>query len=85
VGAERDEVRKAERRLGAAGLHRIEQEPDAILGQERSAVAEDEPFAELGHRLDVTALRRDRELVDRVAVAPGRIVLRGKCYSGRHD
>jgi hypothetical protein len=84
MGAERHEVGKVEGRFRVAGADRIQKELRAILGHLRGSVADDEPLAELGHRLDVTTLRRDRELVDRITMPTCRIVLRGNCYSANH-
>jgi hypothetical protein len=81
---ERDEIRKAKRRLGVARLDGLEQELRAVFGHLGRAIAKDEALAELCHRLDITAVCRDRELVDGLAMPAGRIVLCGNRYSATH-
>ena len=71
--------RQAQRGVGVAGLGRVEQQLRAFLRQQRRAIADHEPLAELGHGFDVAALRGARKRVDGVVVAAGAIVL---CHEG---
>jgi hypothetical protein len=85
MGPERHEIGEPKRRFGITGFDRIEKQLRAVLGHLRGSVADDEPFAELGHRLDIAALGRGRQLVDCFAVSTRSIVLRGNGHSTRHQ
>ena len=68
-----DDARSADhgqpvRGLGAAHLHRIAEQADALPPQARRPIADDDPLGELRHRLRVAALSRVRKLVDRLVV-----------------
>ena len=64
-------------RLGVAALRGVEQQTRAVLRQQRPLVADDEPLAELRHRVEIAVLRGARQRVDRVVVAAREIVLGG--------
>ncbi len=73
-----DDARSADhgkpvRGLGAAHLHGIAEQADALPPQARRAIADDDALRELRHRLRVAALRGVRKLVDRLVVTTVRI------------
>ncbi len=70
-----DEDRKGTGRLAAAEPGGIGQEARAVGGEMRGPVADQQPFAETSHRLDIAALGRPREHVDRIVVPAARIVV----------
>ena len=84
VRAERRHRREPQRGFGVAGLRGVEQQARAVLGQQRPLVADDEPFAELGHRVEVAGLRGACQRVDGVVVAAREIVLGGQGQGGVH-